>query len=343
VSQPVTAVLTRPSPSVDVAGNVLRRHWGLDATLQPLPSERDRNFRVVDAGRTIGVLKLSNLSEEPAFLELQQLAMARLRAAGVPCQEPLAALDGSFVVDAGSGGGPPLARLLTWLPGEPLATVDAEARSPDLLSDLGRVMGRTATALAGITHPAARRAFQWDILRGETVIAAHAGAIAEGRRRALLERGRARLATTLWRAVAALRRGVIHNDANDHNVLVDAGARRVTGLLDFGDMVWSTTANEAAVAAAYALLGSEDPLDAVASVVAGFHDTCPLATDEARLIVELVIARLATSVALSAHQAQLDPADGYLRISESAAWTALERLLRVAPEDATDRMLGAMG
>ena len=35
---------------------------------------------------------------------------------------------------------------------------------------------------------------------------------------------------------------VIHNDANDHNVLVDGAADRVVGLLDLGDMVHSVTA-----------------------------------------------------------------------------------------------------
>jgi Ser/Thr protein kinase RdoA (MazF antagonist) len=62
-----------------------------------------------------------------------------------------------------------------------------------------------------------------------------------------------------------LPRSVIHNDANDHNLLVGPPTaapeeRAVTGLLDFGDMVETWTVCELSVAVAYAVFGQADPL-----------------------------------------------------------------------------------
>ena len=57
--------------------------------------------------------------------------------------------------------------------------------------------------------------------------------------------------------------------------------------------------------------------------------------------MELVGLRLATSVALSAHQSRLDPDDPYLTISEAPAWALLARLGAVDPAEAAARIEAA--
>ncbi len=327
----VGAVLTRPSIDAAAAADVLQRHWGLAGTLRPLPSERDRNFAVAIDGLDRYVLKVSNAAEDAAFLDLQHRAMERLAAAGVPCQRAIASRSGAEVVDIGRPPGPPsLARVLTWLPGRPLATIPAAERSPELVRDLGRVMGRTAAALVGFDHPSAHRGFQWSAEQGLDVIAAHASAVVDPARASLLSAWQRRLAP-LAGAWSDLRHGVIHNDANDHNVLVADGGRSISGLLDLGDAIWSVTINELAVAAAYAALDAPVPFETVALVREGFEEARPLDVAERNVLVELVALRLATSVALSAHQSSLDPDDPYLTVSEAPAWALLERLLAVEP------------
>src|SRR5205085_9705136 len=131
--------------------------------------------------------------------------------------------------------------------------------------------------------PAARgRDLVWDPDRSLAVIARHRDAVQPPGRRALLDRFVAQhdVAAPL---LPALRRSVIHNDANDHNVLVgDArpDARPVAGLLDFGDMLEAHTVSELAVAISYAMLGKRSPLAAAAHVVAGYHETLPLTEPE---------------------------------------------------------------
>lgn len=323
-------IASRPDISVAEAAIALRRWWGLDGDLEDLPSERDRNLLVRGTdGAPTHVLKIANLDEAPDFLACQDLAMARLANAGVPVQGVVNAIDGRDLVPLGDPG-PPLARVLTWLPGRTLASV--EAPSTDLLTDLGGVMGRTATALLDFDHPAAHRDFPWDVLRAGAVVARALDEIDDTGRRNLLAAVLDRLKGDLVPRLTTLRRSVIQNDANDHNVLVSDDGRRVVGLLDFGDMIHSITAHEAAVACAYAMLGRDEPLDVMQSIVRGFAGECPLTADEVDALPQLVIARLATSVAMSARQGRLSD-DPYLRVSEAPAWDLLARLHALAPSE----------
>ena len=84
-----------------------------------------------------------------------------------------------------------------------------------------------------------RRRLHWNVL--EAPDAAGAVELLDERRRALVEPVFARFAAL---DLVALPHQVIHNDANEHNVLVgEDGA--VTGLIDFGDLVWSAAGGRA--------------------------------------------------------------------------------------------------
>ena len=84
---------------------------------------------------------------------------------------------------------------------------------------------------------------------------------------------------------------LIHNDANEHNVLVGADGA-VAGLIDFGDVVWSARVCGLAVAGAYAMQGEPDPARAVVPVVRGYHEVTPLREDELAVLFELMLTRL---------------------------------------------------
>ena len=323
-------IASRPKTSVVGAAIALRRWWGLDGDLEDLPSERDRNLLVRgNDGVPTHVLKIANLDEADDFLACQDMAMTRLANAGVPVQQVVNTIDGRDLVPLGDPG-PPFARVLTWLPGKTLASVGAP--TTDLLTDLGAVMGRCATALLDFDHPAAHRDFPWDVLRADAVVAGALDEIEDVGRRTLLAAVLDRLDADLVPRFTMLRRSVIHNDANDHNILVGEDGRRVVGLLDFGDMIHSITAHEAAVACAYAMLDRDEPLNVMQAIIHGFVAECPLTADEVDALPQLAIARLATSVAMSARQGRLSD-DPYLRVSEAPAWDLLGRLHAIAPSE----------
>jgi Ser/Thr protein kinase RdoA (MazF antagonist) len=69
--------------------------------------------------------------------------------------------------------------------------------------------------------------------------------------------------------LSKLRQSVNYNDANDYNVLVssDVSDPHVTGVIDFGDVVYTHTINELAIAIAYAIMDKINPLEAACHIV----------------------------------------------------------------------------
>ena len=158
----------------------------------------------------------------------------------------------------------------------------------------------------------------------------------ESRPREQVEAVAERCAARVVPRLSHLRRSVVHNDANDHNVVVDSGA--VAGIIDFGDMVHSITAAEAAVGAAYALLEEPDPLAAASHVARGFDRVFPLLPDEKSVLFDLMLLRLALSVSICAEQKRLQPRNPYLLVSERPARSALEQLTPIDSTAATQRL-----
>jgi Ser/Thr protein kinase RdoA (MazF antagonist) len=107
----------------------------------------------------------------------------------------------------------------------------------DTWISLGAFLGRLDRALSAFSHPGAERTYAWDLARaGGHLEYAHLISGHERQRavRQTLERFANDVAPRLSRCPIQ----VIHNDANDRNVLLDRDGR-VSGLLDFGDMVRS--------------------------------------------------------------------------------------------------------
>jgi Ser/Thr protein kinase RdoA (MazF antagonist) len=310
----------RPDLDAESAARLLATHWGVTGQLSPLPSERDQNWQVTPDGAPELVLKIANRDEDPAVIDLQQDLMARATSASLPVPAVVATPDGRRCVVADGRR----LWLIERLPGVTLAA--APAPSAHLLADLGHVLGRLTVALAGFDHPAAHRRLQWDAQHGAAVLDAYRDAVTDPERRRLLDRCRARFEQHVRPALATLPRAVIHNDANDHNVLVTG--ERVSGLIDFGDAVHTIRVNEVAVACAYAMFGWSEPWVAAEAVIGGYEREVDLDPTERALLPDLIRNRLATSVSISAHQHAQNPRDDYLRVSEDSAWHLLEHLTR---------------
>ncbi|MGD2136538.1 MAG: aminotransferase class III-fold pyridoxal phosphate-dependent enzyme, partial [Gemmatimonadales bacterium] len=336
----------RPALSADEAARLLEARWGVMGTLAPLPSERDQNFRVDGDDGARFVLKIAGGTEPADHLALQNEALARLveRAPWVPVPRLRPTSTGEVMprVVSADGVERPV-RLLTYLPGGVLA--EARPHTPELLYDLGAKLGALDQAFVGWTHPAARRTLYWDITRSAEIMAAHGEAVADPERRGLIERVASLWEHTVQPVLPELRRSIVYNDANDHNVLVgDPGPDRgVTGFVDFGDMLESVTVSDPAIAVAYAMLGKSDPLTAATHVVAGYHTAFPLTEAELEVLFPLACARLAVSVCISGRRSQDKVPDAYLSISAASAWEALAHIAEVHPRFARNVLRAACG
>jgi 4-aminobutyrate aminotransferase-like enzyme/Ser/Thr protein kinase RdoA (MazF antagonist) len=330
---------------------LLADHFGLVGALAPLPSERDQNYHVTTPAGQQFVLKIAAIDEDRRTLECQSAVLARLAAAETPFAFPTLVPDrgGRPIAEVeGPGGGTHMVRVLRFVPGEALANV--RVHSPALLEEVGTLMGTMAEVLDGFAPPCADRTLRWDLRVGRQVVDQCLFGITRHDQRSRIER----FAETFDRIAAPLlprlRTNVVHNDANDHNVLVSHAVpehplrpRRVTGIVDFGDLVDSFVVGEVAIAAAYVMLRKRDPLLAASYVVRGFHAKHALTDDELAALFPLIWLRLCTSAVLSAHQRALQPGNAYLSVSETAVWTLLGRLEAVDPEFAQYRFREACG
>lgn len=334
------------SPPTAIAQALARDLYGLDAAARRLPGEYDDNFHLGVANGAEYVLKVMRRGAEQPVVDLQAAILAHLAARDPALAAPrvVPTLAGETLAVARlPDGDERMVWLLSYLPGRLMA--EARPHGDALLAGLGAHLGRLDAALADFAHPAAQRELKWDLARAGWA-GTRLDAVADPRRRALAEKFLRRYEEQAAPLLPGLRRSVVHNDANDYNVLV-SGARewpqRVLGVIDFGDALLTCTVCEVAITAAYALLGKADPLAAAALVVGGYHSAYPLEESELAVLFPLIGARLAVSVVNSALRKQEHPDDPYLTISEAPAWEALERLDAVHPRFAHYGLRDACG
>jgi 4-aminobutyrate aminotransferase-like enzyme/Ser/Thr protein kinase RdoA (MazF antagonist) len=325
-----------PHIAIENAIDLVRELYGIRATATPLPSERDQNFLLQAESGEKFVFKIANATEVHAVLDAQCQTLAHLAQHTSLCPRLLPARTGDTIVEVRSTQGVKhLARLVTYLPGVPFGSV--RRHSPELLHDVGRCIATVDRALAGFDHPALHRDFHWDLARGLHVVREYEALITDAELRRLVGAFAADFERDVAPLLPRLRASAIHNDANHFNVLVGDGGdlysrrQRVTGLLDFGDMVHSVTAGDAAVAAAYAILDQSDPLAAAACVVKGYHAEYPLVEDEIAALFSLMCMRLCLSVCIAAHQQRQQPDNDYLVISQASIRRTLPRLAQIQP------------
>ena len=307
-----------PAFDVDTAAAIAGEYFSLRARAQALPSERDQNFLLTNQAGEKFVLKIANALESRAFLEAQNAVLTHLGRQVSFCQRLSRATSGDEIVTVQTANGATyFVRLVHYLPGVPLAQV--RPHSSELLRDAGRKLGQLARALADFDHPAVHRDFHWDLANGNRVIDEFAGLIENADLRELVLKCR-------FEPPSSLRRSVIHGDANDYNVLVDSQKQTVTGLIDFGDMVYSYTAGDLAIAIAYLILDKTDPHAAAAEIMNGYRSEFVLLDEELEALWPLVRLRLAMSICLAAHQLRQQPENKYLQISQKAIEENLPRI-----------------
>lgn len=309
---------------------IAERHYGLVGTLRPLNSERDQNT-LVETGGGRFVLKIVNAGEDARLIELQDAVIQHLAQAqvpGIPLLVPT--LQGADNAAEPVAGQTCLVRMVTYLEG---ATLSQAPRSLAQLRSLGGFMGRVTRGLQGFGHVAAIRAdFPWS-LDHAMALRPTIDDIADPNHRAMAGRLFDRYQARVLPVLPRLRASVLHQDANDNNVIVDPDdPDRICGLIDFGDMCFGRTVNEVAITLAYALLDAPDIYAASRALIEGYVAEFPLQEVEADLLYDLMRMRLVSSVCISSRQSRLHPENKYLVISQAPALALLARLDRIDPE-----------
>jgi 4-aminobutyrate aminotransferase-like enzyme/Ser/Thr protein kinase RdoA (MazF antagonist) len=334
------SVLEAPPPrfTADEVATIAAALFGVEGAATNLGSERDQTF-LIDDGGAGGVLKISNLGEEPAVLELEGEALLHVRRVDpeLPVPEPRLSLGDEYWPTWDGEDGPHFVRLFERLHGRHCGP-DLDDRS---LYAYGQTHARLNLALRSYFHPAAGRKLLWDVAHAPD-LREHVDAIPDPARRRLVETVLDRFDERVAPHWPLLRAQIVHGDLNLDNVLFDDDGR-ISGITDFGDIAFTAQAADFAIALASLLRGrpADDVFRAGRIATDGYQSRTPLEPLELELLGDLVAARLAAIVTISAWRVERYPENAeYIQNWDADSWALLEQFDALGYDEVA-RELGA--
>ncbi|MBN1406275.1 MAG: aminotransferase class III-fold pyridoxal phosphate-dependent enzyme [Calditrichaceae bacterium] len=328
----------KPQFSYKKIVEIIEEHYGFKAKIAPLDSYMDQNFHVTTNFDKEFILKIARPSESWNSLDAQNKALEFLykRNWFYHSPTPIQSKSGFDIIQIkGEDGHDYHFRLLRFLQGKLL--VDVEPHSPKLLVDLGKFAASLDKTLKDFSHHGAHRQIPWDI-KNVMQIQKLAGYITDVERRRILEYFLTQFELAILPKLIQTKSSIIHNDINDYNIIVrdpNTGLPRIYGIFDFGDLTYTHTICELAIAISYVMLEKENPYQAAGYVISGYHQIYPLSETEIELLFHLSAIRLCISVMMSTYRRKHDPNNAYLNVTEPLAWKLLYQMIATSPEYVT--------
>ncbi|WP_029088771.1 phosphotransferase [Brevibacterium album] len=334
---------SRGSPERDRVLAAVAQEYGCEpCDPRTYDGEHDRNYRFTDQAGQDWVAKVSDAWVPAVSLDWQESLLQTAAEASLPFAVPSLrrTRDGRTRISVPAGAGGALAvRVVGWVAGTRLAEVPDPGLST--FRKVGEASALLTEAFSRLSAPADLPAHDWLLHRGPEVVRAGLARLdAAGRRTGAAElRERAervrRFVEEFERVHAPRLDGVpwtvVHQDLHDGNLLVDASGK-LSGVIDFGDAHRVPRVCDPAIAAAYAMRRTEDPLARLRAVAEGYERHVPLTAEERALLLPLATLRLCVNWALWHARAAESPVlieeDDYERLRSKDTWATLEALLR---------------
>jgi len=325
------------------AEEILLDLYNIKGSASKLPGEVDFNFRIKIENSEGYILKISRPNEDENYLDFQQQLLQHVEAHGQQLIAPIVINDkngASTATIIDTFGNTRKVRLLTWISGRVWSSVNPQLDC--LRFSLGEQCGLLTKALQGFTHSEAQREFVWDV----------AQSLWTKEYNHLFNNEEKEIVSFFQKQFEAkktdydeLRKSVVHNDANDNNVIVSKALINpsVKAAIDYGDAIHTQIINDVAIACAYAIMNHNDPLDAVLPLLKGYHSTFPLQEKEVAHLYNAIAMRLVISVTKSAINKIKEPNNEYLLISEKPAWKVLKKWRAIHPDFAEYSFRAACG
>ena len=306
----------------------LYSHYSLSGELFDLPSYIDVNFLLKADNGNKYVIKLASIQTCIDEIKLENAAMLHLQSKAITIATPhlIKSKSNKTILDyqIPNEEGTRKIRVISFLEGKLYS--QSNSQDPNLQYSLGVLVAKMVEALQDFNHTATRRTLSWDIaqlLDLEKNLCHFQGAKLEILSRAFIE-----FKEVCYPQLIQLPKQVIHNDANDNNLIVNESKNKFfcSGIFDFGDLVYTHRICELAIAITYALFECDDILQASKIIVNGYCHYTTLQDDESRALYYLIKARLLQSLLNSGKSLSIKPDNSYLHISNLPAWELLEKL-----------------
>lgn len=324
----------------ELVESLAQEQYGLTATVRPLTGEYEFNFLLTATDGTRYIFKAASDEHSYPFFDAQVKIVQHLQRSEVADYffKYIPNKKGELMTVLDAGEQKFYLRLLSFLDGE--FWIHAKEKPDALHYDLGVFLGKMDKALQDFSHPAMHRHYLWDISNAADA-SRKLHCIKNHERRRVASYFLLQFETEAAPVISSLRHAYAHHDANDTNILIKGD--KVTGLIDFSDMVYTALINNLAVACTYAMMNHPDPLKAATLIVKGYHSSYPLTEQELDILYYLIAARLCISVTQSAYNAFIETNNEHHFVSETPAWDLLYKLIRINPVKAQDSFRKACG
>jgi len=318
----------------------IKEYFGIEVVdVQTLEGYANLNFRIKDVEERSYVYKSFQHADDLLFFESETEVLNKLtKKFPDKFPKPIPAINGAYIVKQVQGNDKTNNRILSWLEGDLLKDVQ---HNQQLFRSFGEFLASMDKEFLEINDPVIKaRHIEWDI-QHFLDLRSKSKSISDPSLRKLADYYFLQYKEFVLPELPYLRKSIIHNDANDWNVLIQDG--KVSGLIDFGDMVYAPLIQELAIAISYAMFEKNDPLKWAAYIISGYHDILPLEEKELELLYYLIAARLCTSVILSSEGIQNNPENEYLLVSQKPTWDLLNKWIAISPDMAERKFKEAAG
>ncbi len=315
----MSSVFTTPPPSFsnDEALTFLKNKFDISGILEQLPSDRDQVFHV--QGDTDSyILKIYNSAEKASVVELQDAAARHIMKNDKSLLVPKSLKKPRFIKKEDLTHH---VRLTSYYTGSFLS--EKNLKTSDYFV-MGEFIGRLTKALKQFSHEGANRSFLWDAARTD-LIKSYLCYISSESDKDVLNYFLHDFEINAQPVLSGLKRSVIHNDANDNNIILDEN-NNITGIIDLGDMVFSNRCVEIATCMAYVAILEDSTYESLRSLLMGYLSLIDLDRKEINCILHIMCNRLCISVIMASWRRTLFPGNDYLTISLTHALDFLRKL-----------------
>ena len=303
---------------------VVKELYDLDASAEHLDGYDDLNFKLDTQRKKRRYLLFKVISETTSdeSIECQHAALTHLKeklGRSYRGPVPISSKAGNEIESIENRR----VRVLSFAEG----TLLSNLKNPGLYlyKELGSSLGQIDSAFQDFKHVGLNRDLEWDLIN-LALKKDNLKFIVDPKVKDVVRFFSDQFDGFLEEVHPSLRQSAIHNDANDHNVVLSGHAILPSGIeaiIDYGDLIQQSLVFDPAIAIAYAVMDSDEPLTIAETFIMGFVDNCPLEEKEIEQIYLLVGARLSHSLLMSAEKRISDPDNEYFQISDKKASDAI--------------------
>ena len=306
-----------PSFTIDEVDDVLHHHLELQSIsdLKELYSDRDQNFLFSNNSKKY-ILKIFNHAEDISVIKLQLDAVNYISKKSVNILLPNIK---ESIVEIRKSGKIFRAIVYEYIEGY---FFYEKISDEEQYQKLGKFIGKISSALVGFQNSGSKRIFEWDV-QNIDLIYQRIKYINSRKDKNIVKHFLDEYENNVIPNKHKLRMSIIHNDCNDHNIIVNE-QKNLLGIIDFGDMVYSFQVLEPAVCMAYLALNKKNIRDVLFTFLKGYQSYFSLQKIEIKCIIYMVCIRLCITVTMAAWRKSIFPNNTYLTISESSAWATLK-------------------